>query len=42
MKWMENSDAVCDMIYFSFIFAVLSSKVVRSFSNGNSGPWISR
>ena len=42
VKWMENSDAVCDMIYFSFIFAVLSSKVVRSFSNGNSGPWISR
>ena len=42
VKWMENSDAVCDMIYFSFIFAMLSSKVVRSFSNDNSGPWISR
>ena len=44
VKWMENSDAVCDITYFSFNFLQcwVLSKVVRSFSNGNCGPWISR
>ena len=48
VNWMENSDAVRVIAYFSFYTCsaefspICPSKVVRSFSNGNSGPRISR